>query len=85
MLASRVPAGNATLRRYLPVSRPLANGKNGSRPRPSLRIAGISSGSGLRNTSEYSSWQETNAFSPQVFAVHCASITCQAGKLEQPM
>ena len=38
-----------------------------------------------RKPSEYSSWHETNPFSPLVFAVQCASVTCQAGKLEQPM
>ena len=38
--ASRVPSGAASPRRYLPVSRPEASGKNGSTPTPTCSHAG---------------------------------------------
>ena len=85
MAASRVPAGIGALRRYFPVSSPLASGKYGSIPIPATRAAGINPASGERKISEYSSWQDTNPFRPCILAVQCASVTRQAGKLEQPM
>ena len=44
---SRVPAAGGSSRLYLPVSSPLASGKNGSRPTPNRSQAGITSASTL--------------------------------------
>ena len=46
--ARRLPAGGAVSRRYLPVSSPLASGKNGSSPRPNRSQAGMISTSASR-------------------------------------
>ena len=55
------PAGAASPRRYLPVSRPRASGKYGSSDCPVWASAGTSSASMARLSQEYSFCAETNA------------------------
>ena len=61
-LASRVPSGADSPRRYFPVSSPLASGKYGNRLCPVCSRAGTSSSSMSRLSQEYSFWAETNAW-----------------------
>ena len=83
-LASRVPAGAASPRRYLPVSRPRASGKYGSSDWPVCAKAGTSSASMDRLSQEYSFCAETKPVNPLVRATQSASTTCQPARLDEP-
>src|SRR2546430_11346091 len=82
--ASRVPGAGGSPRRYLPLSRPEASGKNGSRPSPKRSQAGITSVSASRATRLYWFCALTNGVRCPVRAVHPTSAICQPAKLELP-
>ena len=73
--ARRVPSGGGSPRRNLPVSRPLASGKYGTKPMPSSRQSGSISSSASRSSRLYSFWSAANRSSPSAAASRsCARV-----------
>ena len=72
-------------RRTLPVSSPLASGKNGSTPTPKWRAAGTTSRSASRSSSDQWFCAEMNGVRPALSALCAASAIIQPVKLEWPM
>ena len=79
-----MPSGAGSPRRYLPVSRPYASGKNGSTPTPTCSHAGTSSASAERSYNEYLFCADTNGVVPALCAAQSASTTCQPAKFDDP-
>ena len=79
------PTAPARPRRYLPVSRPEASGKNGTKPMPSSSQAGSTSRSASRTSRLYSFWTAVNGVRPCSSATAAASRSWSASKLEAPI
>ncbi len=65
-LAARESAGGCSPGRYLPVSTPWASGDQTIWEIPCSSQSRISSSSGLRQSSEYCGWLETNFSTPGI-------------------
>ena len=80
--ASRVPGSMSRPRRTLPVSSPLASGKNGRTPSPKCLAAGTTSASASRSSRDQWFCAETKAVTPISSAVWAASASCQPVRFE---
>ncbi len=73
---TRLSAGGAASRRYLPVSQPPPSGDQAMTPMPCSRHSGSSSHSVLRTSRLYSGWRQSKRAQPRISLSMIARMSC---------